>query len=212
MKGIDEDGRLFGVINIIDAVGILLIIALVISAGAVLVSSSSLTGGGAENTEDEAGNTTQTRPAENQTTVVVHFQLLNDAPYIINGIDRGPVPGSKNIIAVLGVSQTTPVETGINNTTSNASLRLRLNVTEQQGRVQFEDERLYIGKQLTLDLGKVVVDAIITDFEVSRTATPTERGPEMTDTTMKTKTEAVSSNGSTTQGRYGWPLSGVTSH
>lgn len=175
MKGIDENGRLFGIINVIDAIGVALIIALVVSAGAVFVSISS-TGDGAQVPENGSGNATQaTTPTENRTTITAQFLLLNDAPYIVNSIDRGPVPSNENIVAVLGTSRTTPVKTGINNTTSNASIRLRLNVTEQQGHVQFASDRLYIGKQFRLDLGNVVVDAIVTDYKVNRAPSTTER-------------------------------------
>jgi hypothetical protein len=212
MKDIDENGRLFGAVNVIDAVGVVLIIALIISAGAVFISTSS-TGGGAASSENEVKNATQTTtPTVTRTTIAVRFQLLNDAPYIVNGIDRGPVPSNENIVAVLGTSRTTPVETGINNTTSNASLRLRLNVTEQQSHVQFEDERLYIGQQFRLDLGNVVVDAIVTDFETNRVTTTTERGPDVADTPeTETKTEAIPNERSTTRGRYGRPSSVTTS-
>ncbi|WP_049898134.1 DUF4330 family protein [Halococcus agarilyticus] len=182
MKGIDENGRLFGTVNVIDAVGIVLLIALIVSAGAVFVSVSS-TDGGAETSgtasEDAtgtvSGNATETGGSNaNRSSIVVRFQLLDDAPYIVEAIDEGPVPGNENITAVLGTSRTTPVETGPN-TTSNASLRLRLDVTEQQGRVQFEGERLYIGKEVQLDLGDVIVNAIVTDFRTSRTTTTNAR-------------------------------------
>lgn len=177
MKAIDENGRLFGVVNVIDAVGVVLIIALIISAGAVFISMSS-TGGGAPSPANESGNATETTtPTVDRTMSVVRFQLINDAPYVVNGIDRGPVPNNENIVAVLGASQTTPVETGINNTTSSASLRLRVSVTEQEGTVQFKDERLYIGKQFRLDLSNVVVDAVVTDFEVDRRTTTDDRTP-----------------------------------
>lgn len=168
MKGIDENGRLFGVVNVIDAIGVMLIIALIVSAGAVFISVSS-TDDRTQNPANGSGNVTETTtPAVNATTSVVRFQLIDDARYIVNGIDRGPVPSNENVVAVLWASQTTPVATGINNTTSNASLRLRVNVTEQDGQVQFKGERLYIGKQTTLDLGNVVVDATVTDFEIER--------------------------------------------
>lgn len=212
MKGIDENGRLFGVVNIIDAVGVVLIIALIVSAGAVFISPS-LTGGGATNSENDAGNTSETETSSvNRTTITARFQLLNDASYIVNGIDRGPVPSNENVVAVLETSRTTPVEIGINNTTSNANLRLRLNVTEQQGHVQFANERLYIGKQFRLDLGDVVVDAIVTDFEANHATITTERGSDVADTPeMGTKTEAIPNQGSTTRGRYGQPSSVTTS-
>ena len=171
MKGIGENGRLFGVVNVIDAVGVVLLIALIVSAGAVFIATSS-TGNGTENPENVSENATETTtPTVNRTMMVVRFQLLNDAPYVVNAIENGPVPSNENITAVVGVSRTTPVPTGLNNTTSNASLRLRLNVTEQQGRMEFEGERIYIGKHLRLDLGKVIVDAVVTDFEVNRRTT-----------------------------------------
>ncbi|MGN8218728.1 DUF4330 family protein [Halococcus morrhuae DSM 1307] len=171
MKVIDDKGRLFGIVNVIDAVGIVLIIALIVSAGAVVIATSS-TDDGSQNSANESGNATEnTAPMMNQTTSMVRFQLIDDAPYVVNGIDKGPVPSNEDIVSVLGSSQTTPVPTGTNNTTSNASLRLRVNVTTQQGTAHFKDERLYIGSQFRLDLGNVVVDAIVTDFEVNnRTA------------------------------------------
>lgn len=204
MKGIDENGRLFGVVSAIDAIGIILVVALIISAGAVFISTTS-TGGGDASSENEAESATETTSQTvNRTTMTVRFQLLNDASYIVNGIDRGPVPSNENITTVLGAFWTTPIETGINNTTSNAGLRLRLNVTEQQGHVQFENERLYIGKQFRLDLGNVVVDTIVTNFESNRATATTERKPDVANTPEKgTKTTVIPYNGTTTHGRYG---------
>jgi len=174
MKGIDENGRLFGVVNVIDAVGVVLLVALVVSAGAVFVSITS-TDGGAGTSPNPSGNATEAgESSANQTSIVVRFQLLNDAPYLVEAIDEGPVPSNENITAVLGTSRTSPVETGPN-TTSNASLQLRLNVTEQQDRIQFEGERLYIVKEVRLDLGDVMVSGIVTEFETNRTTTTNAR-------------------------------------
>lgn len=177
MKAIDDKGRLFGVVNVIDAVGIVLIIALIVSAGAVVIATSS-TNGGSQNSVNESGNATgNTTSMMNQTTSIVQFQLIDDAPYVVNGIDKGPVPSNEDIVSVLGSSKTTSVPIGTNNTTSNASLRLRINLTIQEGTAQFKDERLYIGSQFRLDLGKVVVDAIVTDFEVENRTTVAAQTP-----------------------------------
>jgi len=171
MKGIDENGRLFGTVNVIDAVGIAFLIALLVSAGAVFVSISSTDGGAETAPKNESVNATTTEaPSANQTPMVVRFQLLDDASYIVEAIDEGPVPGNENITAVVGTSRTTPVETGPN-TTSNASLRLQLDVTEQRSRVQFEGERLYVGKEVRLDLGGVIVNGILTDLGANRSTT-----------------------------------------
>ena len=175
MKGIDENGRLFGVVNVIDAVGVVLLVALVVSAGAVFLSITS-TDGGAETSPNASGNATGTgTQSVGQTTAVVDFQLLNDAPYVVDAIDEGPVLGSQNITAVLGTSRTTPVETGINGTTSNASVRLRLNITKRQTHVLLNDNRLYIGKRVRLDLGDVIVTGIVTEFEVEHPTTTSAR-------------------------------------
>lgn len=175
MKGIDENGRLFGVMNVIDAVGVLLAVALVVSAGVGFIAIAPIDSGG-ETSGDEAADAAETEtPSVNRTTMVVRLQLFDDARYIVEGIESGPVPGNGNIVAVLGTSRTTPVETGINNTTSNASLRLRINVTEQQNRIEFAGERIYIGKEVTLDLGEVVVRAVVTDFEASQKTSTDER-------------------------------------
>ncbi|GAA0471478.1 DUF4330 domain-containing protein [Halococcus dombrowskii] len=182
MKVIDDNGRLFGVVNAIDAVGIVLVIALIISVGAIFIAPSS-TSGGVQKSANGSGNASETKtPMMNRTTSVVRFQLTNDAPYIVDGIDKGAVPNNEHIVSVLDSSRTTPVSTGTNNTTSNASLRLRVNVTIEDSDVQFQDERLYIGNEFRLDLGDVVVDAVVTDFEVNYQTTVAEENTNMTGT------------------------------
>ncbi|MEF8886408.1 MAG: DUF4330 family protein [Haloarculaceae archaeon] len=136
MPIIDDEGRLFGTVNVIDALVVLFVLAVVVAGVALL------TGGGGS---DE----TPTR------TVVV--DVGQQPGYVVDAIEEGPVETS----AVVAIENKTVV--------SGGSDRLRLTVTlavteNADGLPTFAEERLYVGRQLQLDLGTTIVSGTVIEM------------------------------------------------
>ena len=77
MAIIDEEGRLFGTVNIIDALVVLFVIAIAV-AGVALVT------GGSGDTDTDAEPVTRT----------IVFQTTDQPEYVANAIQEGPVGAS----------------------------------------------------------------------------------------------------------------------
>lgn len=153
MPILDDDGRLFGVVNIIDALVILLVVA-VVAAGAALVLSPDEP---PQNAGNETTNTTTT-PAPNSTQAVstetrtIVYRLENVPQYMLDPIETGPVNASDSLVAVEDV---TIIEE--NNNTLTADLTVETTVTQKDGLTYYNGKRIYVGKTVTLDFGDVVV-------------------------------------------------------
>jgi len=137
MPIIDEEGRLFGTLNIIDALVVLFVLAVAV-AGVALV-----TGGGSS---DE----TPTR------TVVVDVGQQPD--YVVDAIEEGSV-GTSEVVAV----ENKTVIPGEGN--DRLRLTVTLAVTENaDGLPSFAEERLYVGRQVQLDLRTTIVSGTVIDM------------------------------------------------
>ena len=90
MPLIDEQGNLFGVVNVIDALALLLVVAVVI-AGASLVTSTGGTGP-APTTSPTSGTPNPATPSENVTRYVT-VELGSQPAYVASQISDGDVVG-----------------------------------------------------------------------------------------------------------------------
>lgn len=136
MRVIDDEGFVLGLVNIIDLLVVLLVLA-VVAAGVALVTAS-----------PEAENPTQT----------VTVRTAPQPDYVMEAIDLGPVP-TENVVAVRSKSVTRT-----NESQYIAVLEVRLRVTMAGNTPVFQDERLYVGRTLQLDLGQTIVDATVIDM------------------------------------------------
>ncbi|WP_436935217.1 DUF4330 domain-containing protein [Halovenus marina] len=142
MPVIDDKGRLFGKINIIDALAILFVLAVIV-AGVALV-----TGG------DNSTSKTSTQ------TVV--FDIGQQPQYIIDAIEEGSVE-KEAIVAVKNKTVIPAKRTDIPlNCTDQVRLTVALTVSETaDGLPMFKGERLYIGRQVRLDLWTTIVNGTV---------------------------------------------------
>ncbi|WP_159904884.1 DUF4330 family protein [Salinirussus salinus] len=137
MPIIDDEGRLFGTVNIIDALVVLFVLAVVVAGVALL------TGGGSS---DE----TPTR------TVVV--DVGQQPGYVIDAIEEGSVETS-DIVAV----ENKAIASGGGN--DRLRLTVTLAVTENaDGLPTFAEDRLYVGRQVQLDLGTTIVSGTVIEM------------------------------------------------
>lgn len=153
---IDDRGNLFGRVNVIDALAVLLLVAVVVAGTALVLPS-----GAQSQSEDELQPTTATV----QVTV---------APYVADAITTGPAPAD-DVYAVQDVTVTEHVQANRTRTNGPDTLRrLELVVTlgtetRDDGLLYFRDDRLYVGRTLTLDLGTTIVDGIVIELEQTPT-------------------------------------------
>ncbi len=155
MALIDDKGRLFGTVNIIDALALLFVLAAV-AAGTAFVLGA-----------DDKG---ETAPTDQQTTTVT-FQVTGVQPYVADAIPEGPID-SDRIAAVenKSVRPTEVVVTDQNGTlherqhprNKTVTLRVSLNTSIASGEPQFDQEPLEVGRRLTLDFGPVTVEGAVT--------------------------------------------------
>ncbi|PSP56012.1 hypothetical protein BRC82_02425 [Halobacteriales archaeon QS_1_67_19] len=152
MNPIDDKGRLFGTINIIDLLAVLLVLG-VVAAGAAFVLGA-----------DDQSITNQ-----QQTTVT--YQITGVQPYVADAIPEGPV--RTDAIAAVENKTVRPTEVVVQDDAGElherphprkktVTLRLTLNTTQTDDDIQFEDEPLEVGRDLTLDFGPVTVNGNVT--------------------------------------------------
>ncbi|MFB6179948.1 MAG: DUF4330 family protein [Halorientalis sp.] len=170
---IDEDGRLFGLVNIVDLLVVLVVVAMV-AAGWTLLSG--------------AGPTPKPtpKPAANQaqnTSTVVTFEARQVEPYVATAIPNGTV-GGPEVVAVRSKSVepatvVVPDQNGQLHVREHPRLKtvrleLELNTTRTPTGLVYTDERqtgkgpvlrqypLRIGDHIRFDIGNVTVTGNVT--------------------------------------------------
>lgn len=153
MNLIDDEGRLFGTINIIDALAALLVLA-VVAAGTAFVLGT-----------DKQTTTDQ----QSQTTVTL--EITGVQPYVADAIPEGSI--DSETIATVENKSIRPTEVVVEDQEGElherqhprkktVTLQLTLNTTTTEDDVLYNDEPLEVGRQLTLDFGPVTVEGTVT--------------------------------------------------
>lgn len=154
---LDERGRVFGLVNIIDLLVVLLVSSTLV-AGLALVTS--------DDTEDEP-----LQPPEEQIILDVTVQHLE--PYIVDAI---PAPGTTDdsTLRIVDVS-TTPARIITNDSTGTphvhdhpwrqtVDIRVEVSASRDGDTLQYNGNRLVVGTHVTLDLGTVVLQGDVTNI------------------------------------------------
>ena len=165
MDFIDDKGRLFGTVNIIDALAVLFVLVVVVAGAAFALG-----------TDDQPASTNQTDQLRNTTTTVT-IEIFGVQPYIADAIPEGQI-GKDRIIAVKDKSIEPTVVTVRDQNSSlhkrthprkmTVTVQTTLNTTvkDDSGEILFGGNPLEIGQQLTLDFGHVTVKGTVTKMRV----------------------------------------------
>lgn len=167
MDIIDDKGRLLGTINIIDALVVLLVLA-VAAAGAAFVL-------GTNDQPSDSNPRVQGNQSTNTTTVTnttVTLQVTGVQPYIADAIPEGFI-GTNRIVAVKNKS-IRPTEVIIKDQNGTlherthprkqtVTIRVRLRTTVKNGEPRFSGKPLEVGRQVTVDFGHVTTMGTITN-------------------------------------------------
>jgi len=159
---IDEEGNLFGLVNVIDALVVLLVVAVVV-AGLGLVLGG------------DRPDTTQNNTTQNDTAVVyVDYQSDPLQPYVADVIPEGPVQ-TANITSIenKSVSPSSVVTQNQSGALSvqthprhrTVTFRIGLTVTRQDGEYLYAGTQVEVGRQLTLDVGPTTISGQVTAVE-----------------------------------------------
>jgi len=145
MALVDEDGRLFGVINVVDALVALLVIALV-SGGVTLVTGPTT----ATETVSVTGSATVSQPVADAVTA---------SPAVLDEDVSGVTVTSSTL---LNQTQTPHVRVGL--TFDMAVLRT------QSGALTARNKRLIIGQTYVIDFGTALVDVEVSSINAQAPA------------------------------------------
>lgn len=138
MRVIDDEGFVFGLVNIIDVLVVVLLVLAVAAAGVALVTAS-----------DDAATHTQT----------VTFRTTPQPDYVMEAIPRGIVP-TQDVVLVVGTSIHEQ-----NDSRYVIDITVILRVTLNDNFPMYRGERVYVGRPLSLDLGTTIVDGTIIDLQ-----------------------------------------------
>jgi len=159
---IDDQGNVFGRVNVIDALVALLVLAVAI-AGLTLVLGDS-------------GDSGSSGVGANQTVVSVDFRTGSVQPYVADVVTEGPV-GTSNVTRIENktvtqmpvVTQNASGELSVRDhpTDKRLTLRLGLNVTRAGDEYLYHGTPLEVGTTLRLDLGPTTVSGNVTAVDSS---------------------------------------------
>jgi hypothetical protein len=159
MEVIDEKGRVFGVVNVVDLLVVVFLLA-VVAAGAALVMG----GGGAKGA------------ATNQTeSVTLTVQATDVQPYVAQAVPESGTVDPGNVTSVEN-KMVRPATIITENNSGGALARdhPRLKTVEldvivmadrRNGTPYFDGRRLYVGSEIRLDFGNVVLSGDVTAVE-----------------------------------------------
>ncbi|USZ67403.1 DUF4330 domain-containing protein [Halorussus salilacus] len=168
MNIIDDKGRLFGTINIIDALVVLLVFAVVAGGTAFVLGTDDQS----TSTDQQTTTVTPDTSTDQQTTTVT-LDITHVQPYVADAIPEGRI--SSDDVAIVENKSVRPAEVIVEDQDGQlheqthprkktVTLELTLNTTETDDELLFRDEPLEVGRELTLDLGRVTVDGTVTEF------------------------------------------------
>lgn len=139
MELIDDEGRLFGLVNVIDALALLVVAAAVLGGVALLT--------------DE--------PAPTETAEVTIRATV--PPWEAAAVEPGPIAGTGPVANITGVERVATFDVGFNASVPNRPekyVRLRISATVETDAGQ----SWRVGERVAVDLGDVRIDGVVVEL------------------------------------------------
>jgi hypothetical protein len=161
---LDDEGRFFGVINVVDLLVLLCIGALGVASLTVL------TGFGSTDVEQQS----DPKPAPPPTTVTATIQATGLQPYVADAVPEDTVPADDvGRIRDKAVTPTEVIKTRDDGSLTvqthprleTVTLQVTLQATIENGEFVFRDDPVEVGRSLSLDTGPTTIKGTITAFE-----------------------------------------------
>lgn len=160
---LDDRGRLFGLVNVVDALVVLLVAAVVVAGVAFVLQPA-----------PEPPEPSESPEPPETTPIQVTLQMTDVQPYLSDAIREGmsASDGNQTIATITEVerSPSTLIVTDQNGqvlvrehpTREDLSIVARIETHETAGGFTFKEEPVEIGSTITLDLGNVTIDGTVT--------------------------------------------------
>lgn len=136
MRLIDDQGNIFGLFNVIDTLVVLISLAVLVSGAAYVL-----------------------QPAPESPEVTIEVRVVDES-FVIDSIETGPVD-RQGIVAVDDVERLGPEVIPENTSMTDpaaADVQVTLEAETRDGLLFYDGERLYIGREIELDLGRTILE------------------------------------------------------
>ncbi|OLZ40775.1 hypothetical protein A6E15_07130 [Natrinema saccharevitans] len=185
MPLIDDEGNLFGVVNVVDALAACLVVAVLVAGVAVVGVLGGGNGAVGPETESNESNGTATPNSTNASvddgqpaTQYATIDLGTQADYVADAVDEG----DRAVVATAGHNLTitdvyvSPTTDGDGHVIVRAEIDGEYPSTEASATAfQFDTTPVRIGEQLTIDTADYVLTGTVQRLEDEGTALTTER-------------------------------------
>ncbi len=187
MTIIDEDGNIFGVVNVVDALAVVLVLAVVV-AGAAAVG---VLGIGDSSEPEEALETRYTT-----------IELDHQPSYVVDRLEEGDTvthEESPHNLTITDVYVTPDASSGGEPT---VTIRAEVNgeladPEDDSSTVQYTGDELRVGTDLRLDTAEYTTEGEVTDVDEQNPSLETDTTPVLVETTMDDRTAAELESGDT---------------
>ncbi|MFT4920970.1 MAG: hypothetical protein ACI8XM_000162 [Haloarculaceae archaeon] len=158
---IDDNGRVFGLVNVIDLLVVLVVLAVLAARIALVVGS----------------NEPESEPEPETTTATVEVRISGIQSYVASSIPQAGPLEAGNVSRITNRT-VRPQEVVVQNESGDllvrahprlqtALLEVSLPVTETEGDLQFDGSPLEIGRTVSLDFGHLELDGTVTGIETT---------------------------------------------
>ncbi|MDF9745876.1 DUF4330 domain-containing protein [Natrinema salsiterrestre] len=180
MPLIDDEGNLFGVVNVIDALAVCLVVAVLIAGVAVV----GVLGGESAEPEMDSGDSNNTVSDGNQSEPATRYATVDlglQPDYVIEAIEEG----DEAAVAVEGHNLTiTDVYTSPTNSGNNGHVVVRTRIDgeyppagDSTTAFRFDNTSVRIGSEMTIDTADYQRTGTVQRFETEGESLETERTP-----------------------------------
>ncbi|MDJ1431967.1 DUF4330 family protein [Halostagnicola sp. A-GB9-2] len=194
MTVIDEDGNLFGVVNVVDALAIVLVLAVLVAGVAVV----GVLGIGDSSEPDESS----IDPDEDLETRHVTIDLGDQSEYVVDRINEGDTVTHEDSPHNLTITDVYVTPNLSNNVEPTVTIRTEINgeltdSDDDSSNIQYAGEELRVGTDLQLATAEYTTQGEVTDVDFDNPALETDTTPVLLETTVDDRTAAELESGDT---------------
>ncbi|GAB7020336.1 DUF4330 family protein [Halostagnicola bangensis] len=194
MNVIDEDGNLFGAINVVDALAIVLVLAVLVAGVAVV----GVLGIGDSSEPDESSSD----PDEDLETRHATIELGHEPSYVVDRIDEGDTVTHEDSPHNLTITDVYVTPDATSNGEPTVTIRTEINgeltdPDDDSSSIQYAGEELRVGTDLQLTTAEYTTQGEVTDIDFDNPALETDTTPVLLETTVDDRTAAELESGDT---------------
>ncbi|SET50747.1 DUF4330 domain-containing protein [Natrinema hispanicum] len=181
MPLIDDEGNLFGVVNVIDALAVCLVIAVLVAGVAVVGVLGDGNGAAEPETAGNESNATPTNQSVNASQLATQYATINlgtQPDYVAEAVDKGDqaaVATDEHNLTITDV-YVSPTNGGDGHVIVRAKLEGAYPpADEPETAFQFDNRSIRLGSQITIDTADYVLKGTVQQLQDDGTTLNTER-------------------------------------